>query len=274
MNLFINDIFDNIMPPSNTIFRMDGLKIPKNKDIYFMAKWHELFEKYQTARLFIEQTQKERFDDWIISPEDNKNAEKYFTLYIKSILYEAALINYNILVDLSWTLTYVSAEYSLYEFDLTGNVINVKDVSGLHTIEDAYQMLRDTEKAVTTPHTQGSPFTYLKKMCPEYTDAIDLIINFWRLFSNSQIRSLYNYTKHKGVLHYKELDSLSHKKVWKFYDYNNKTMPSDISDVQKQISLNESITDLISFDDNILFPYINELIKLLKEAVNPSPIIM
>lgn len=111
-------------------------------------------------------------------------------------------------------------------------------------------------------------------MCPEYTDAIDLIINFWRLFSNSQIRSLYNYTKHKGVLHYKELDSLSHKKVWKFYDYNNKTMPSDISDVQKQISLNESITDLISFDDNILFPYINELIKLLKEAVNPSPIIM
>ena len=39
MNLFINDIFDNIMPPSNTIFRMDGLKIPKNKPKLFTEQY-------------------------------------------------------------------------------------------------------------------------------------------------------------------------------------------------------------------------------------------
>ena len=36
-------------------------------------------------------------------------------------------MKHNILVDLTWAWTYVSAEYLLYTFDEEGNVTNVKD---------------------------------------------------------------------------------------------------------------------------------------------------
>ena len=36
-------------------------------------------------------------------------------------------MKHNILVDLTWAWTYVSAEYRLYTFDEEGNVTNAKD---------------------------------------------------------------------------------------------------------------------------------------------------
>ena len=36
-------------------------------------------------------------------------------------------MKHNILVDLTWAWTYVSAEYLLYTFDEEGNVTNAKD---------------------------------------------------------------------------------------------------------------------------------------------------
>ena len=94
-------------------------------------------------------------------------------LIFKSNLYETALLNYNILVDLSWTITYVSAEYVLYSFDKDGNVTNAEDVSCMHPIEEAYDLLRKTENGVSTPHAEGNPFAYLKKMVPEFSPAVD-----------------------------------------------------------------------------------------------------
>jgi hypothetical protein len=273
-DIFDGDIFKEFAPPSKTTFDLCGgkTKLPQNQDVFFMAKWHELFERYQAARLFLRRSLVNEYREWL-NPVADEVGKKYPVLYIRSILYESALMNYNILVDLSWTWTYVSAEYALYKFDEHGNVINAKDVAAFHPIDEAYKLLRDTENGVTTPYAEGNPFDYLKKMRPEYTNAINRIKDFWKRFSESDIRSLYNYTKHKGVLHYSEIDSLNQVKLFEFH-FGKEVVPSDISDVQKQVSLETCIQNLIDFDNKELFPYLKGLLDDLKYAVNPSPMLM
>lgn len=274
-DIFDGDIFKEFAPPSKITFELNGkkTKLPQNQDVFFMAKWHELFERYQTARLFLRKTLQNEYKGWLNPVSDDEISKKYCVLYIRSILYESALMNYNILVDLSWTWTYVSAEYALYKFDKDGNVVNAKDVAAFHPIDEAYKLLRETENGVTTPHAEGNPFDYLKKMRPEYTNAINRIKNFWRKFAESDIRSLYNYTKHKGVLHYSEIDSLNDVKLFEFH-FGKEIVPSDISDVQKQVSIERCIQSLIDFDNKELFPYLRGLLGDLKYAVNPSPMLM
>lgn len=245
--------------------------MPNNQDIYFASKWSELFDRYSVARIFLRKTQEENWDYWF-NPVDNVDVQNAIELIFKANLYEMALVNYNILVDLSWTITYVSAEYALYSFDKEGNVINAENVSGMHSIEESYELLRKSENGVSTPHAEGNPFNYLKVMAPEFSRAVDLIVDFWKTFSNSDIRNLYNYIKHKGKPLYKEIEEIRGGKAMQII-IDKEEYPSDIRDVQKIIELEKVIKELISFDDNILFPYIQRLLELLKSAIDPSPMV-
>ena len=158
-NLFTNDIFGTIEPPHETKFNLIGTVLPTNQDMYFAAKWNEIFNRYCSARIFLRKTQEDNWDYWF-NPIEKPDVQKAMELTFKAELYETALINYNILVDLSWTIAYVSAEYALYTFDDEGNITNARDVRGMHPIEEAYDLLRKTENGVSTPHAQGNPFDY------------------------------------------------------------------------------------------------------------------
>lgn len=268
-DIFVNDIFGTIEPPHGAKFNIVGTALPTNQDMYFVAKWNEIFNRYSSARIFVRKTQEEKWDYWFNRIE-NPDVQKAMELIFKAEMYETALINYNILVDLSWTMTYVSAEYALYTFDDEGNVTNARDVCGMHPIEEAYELLRKTENGVSTPHAQGNPFDYLRIMLPEFSPAMDLIVKFWKEFSNSNIRGLYNYIKHKGKPLYKEVEEIRGGKVMKLL-INKEEYPSDIRDVQKIIELESSIKELIAFDDNQLYPYMKQLLTLLNTIVDPSP---
>ncbi len=268
-DLFANDIFSTIQPPHGAKFSLVGTALPTNQDMYFVSKWNELFNRYCSARIFLRKTQESNWDYWF-NPMEKPDVQRAMELIFKAELYETALINYNILVDLSWTITYVSAEYVLYSFDKDGNITNAKDVYGMHPIEDAYDLLRKTENGVATPHAEGNPFHYLKMMLPDFSPAVDLIVDFWSRFSNSEIRGLYNFIKHKGKPLYSEIESLRGGKVMSI-SIDKRDYPSDIRDVQKIIELETAITELIGFDDNVLFPYIAKLIEMLNIAVDPSP---
>lgn len=271
VDFFTNDIFGTIKPSHNKSFNLIGTKLPSNQDIYFVSKWHEVFDRYSTARRFLRKAKENNFDYWF-NPVDNPTTQKSLELMFKADLFETSLINYNILVDLSWTWAYVSAEYVLYTFDDEGNVTNAKDVYGMHTIEDAYELLRKTENGVVTPHSEGNPFNYLKKMRPEFTEAMDIIIDFWKYFSNSNIRNLYNFIKHKGKPKYKEIEALRGGKVFSIH-IGDREYPSDITDVQKIIELESNMDTLIAFDNEKLYPYIKKLLMSLKKAVQPSPFV-
>lgn len=167
---------------------------------------------------------------------------------------------------MSWSLCYVSAEYAIYEKD------NAIDITDMLNIEDAFARLREAENSVVGPGSQGNPFHYLRIMSPEFKEAIDLIIDFWSTFSNSETRKLYNYIKHKGKPLYEEIENFAPNRLLRL-KLKNGECPVDIRDVQKKVNLKEAISDLLKFDDEILFPYIKKLFGLLEKAVNPSPLI-
>ena len=79
--------------------------------------------------------------------------------------------------------------------------------------------------------------------------------------------------KHKGKPIYQEMIDYDPSKFFTF-TIGDKSFPSDIRDVQRVISLEEGLDELIQFDDEQLFPYLTELISELKRIIDPSPMIL
>ncbi len=264
---FSTDIFS--LDPNKDIHiefcKNTTIKLPTSQDIFFRAKEDEIFQQYQSARLFLRETETDDWDHWFQDYDPNYT-EAFKLLFIQR-MYETALIYYNILVDLSWTLCYISTEYALYKKDKT---IKLNDFIN---IEDAYDAMRNAENLVTNPDNEGNPLTYIKVMCPEFEDSINLVIDFWKDFKDSSIRNLYNYIKHKGKPSYEELERIKGGKLMGL-KINEEECPIDIRDVKKVVNLRKSIIDLREFDDTILFPYIKKLFELLELEIKPSEILL
>jgi len=153
------------------------------------------------------------------------------------------------------------------------------NVSGMKSVEESAELLRSAERNVTSPTVEENPFEYLKMMCPEFTPAIDQIIEFWIEFSSTEIRKRYNFCKHKGHPVYEEIEKLKPERMMGIYVENKESgevtqMASDISDMKYSFSLETAIVELQQFDDNVLFPYLDKLIKTIEEILEPSPMIM
>lgn len=267
---FATDIF-TLESDGNRTINLIGTPMPTSKDVYFRAKQKELLDQYAAARIFMHETETDDWSHWF-QATDNHDNQQAFELIFRSYFFESALIYYNIVVDLSWTLCYLSAEFSLLQ---RGQRVNF---GGVLPVEEAYNLMRDAENNVTNPNAEDSPFKYLKVMCPEYSTAIDIIINFWKEFGHSNIRKLYNFCKHKGKPLYSELDNWRGGRLMAFYqqrdDGTRVQLSSDVRDVQMVCKLNDSIEELKCFDDEKLFPYISALLQELERVLEPSPFVL
>lgn len=144
---FANDIF-TLEPPTKQTFKLEGAALPTNKDLYFRTKQREIIDQYAAARIFLNETEIEDWSHWFNQVDDERNNtafKKIFTTYF----YETALMYYNIVVDLTWTLCYVSAEFAI------SNSSNRVDFEGCKPIEEAYQLLRTAENSVTSPTAES-----------------------------------------------------------------------------------------------------------------------
>lgn len=267
---FKTDIF-SLYPPSSRTFNLVGTTLPTNTDIYFRAKQKELLDQYCAARLFMREIDTDDWEHWFVPDEDQSHGE-VFKLIFTSYFYETALMYYNIIVDLSWTICYISAEFACtYKSQRV-------EFSGLKSIEEAADLLRKAENSVSAPTAEENPFTYLRIMCPEFSRAIDLITDFWTNFSDTSIRNRYNYCKHKGKPLYSEIQKYNNSRFFGIYiqhksDDEKTQIASDVKDVQLIFSLHEAISDLQQFDDDVLFPYIKALFEELETVIKPSPMI-
>lgn len=252
-------------------FDLVGSKLPNSNDVYFRAKQEELVEQYSAARIFMYETETDAWNHWF-NPVEDKTATEAFRLILRSHFYETALFYYNVVVDISWTLCYVAVEFAC------SNKGARVDISGIKPIEEAAELLRKAEGNVTSPTAEDNPFSYLKLMCPEFEPVINHIVTFWGSFSSSEIRKRYNYCKHKGRPSYEEIEKLNSGRLMGFYVKNRETgqvtqIASDPQDVRYSFSLEDAISELRDFDDNMLFPYIQELISLIEDILQPSPMV-
>ena len=266
---FNTDIF-SLDRPAKVKFDLVGSKLPNSNDVYFRAKQRELVEQYSAARIFMHETETDNWNHWF-NPVENKTATEAFRLIFRSHFYETALFYYNAVVDISWTLCYVAVEFAC------SNKGARVDISGIKPIEEAAELLRKAEGNVTLPTAEDNPFSYLKLMCPEFEPVINHIVAFWDSFSSSEIRKRYNYCKHKGRPLYKELEPYNFRLMNIFIDNkgngNFKHVASSPQDVRYSFSLEDKISELRNFDDNMLFPYIQELISLIENILQSSPMV-
>lgn len=93
-DIFIGDIFEKIEPPHGVSFKIVGTALPTNQDIYFVAKWHEIFERYTTARLFVRKALEDNWEYWFNRVDDEKIQHAIENKF-KAELYETALLSYD-----------------------------------------------------------------------------------------------------------------------------------------------------------------------------------
>ena len=251
---FKNELSD-LFPPR---IHSDGIEIPDSRDIYFRAKQKELLSQYSQARLFLAETDGTDWTHWKIEPSN----EKCKTV-LRGCFYETALIFYNIVVDLSWVLSYVSIEYAI---EKSGESV---DFGVLENIQEALENLRKAEENVFSPTAEESPFSYFERLYPEYGNLVDHLKTFWNALCQTNIRKNYNYIKHKGKPLYKELEEKDDCKILSV-TINGEEQATDSRDIAYRISLELSIEELKKFDDEMLFPYLRKLLEILESIVQPS----
>jgi len=273
--MFANkDVFGLMPKRDNRPVPAHLVKAPSSRDVYFISKCEELIAQYRTARIFLQQYKFETWDRWLKDiPSENEEAKFYAKTIQQIACYEAALVFYNIVVDLSWVLCYVSFEFSLArKGDCEGKRIVFGEIG---SIEESMELLRIAEKNVICPSAEETPFIYLKHQYPDSAKALDLVTDFWNTFSSSNIRSLYNYIKHKGKPKYDELNKINHSPPWMFLGVNKEGHASQSlvspTDLLKKCSFIDGVDELIQFDDTQLYPYLKALFEELYAHVNPSP---
>lgn len=261
----------DLYPPSKPVIKKScGIKLLEDRELFFRAKQFELIDQYTAARFFLRQTEGENYRDWLF-PTGNANADCGIQNTWKSYFYEAALMYYNILVDLSWVLLYLSAEYVCYQDDCTVKFESVKSMG------EAMELMRKAEGFAVEPLCATNPIGYIKKMCPKLDKAVQMTIDFWKEYKDSSVRHLYNYCKHRGKPAYKEIIRFKGPKIANFTrpkdDGSMTQVAFDTRDVRLKVSLEKSIAELLSFDDEKLFPYLHNLIGELEKVVQPSPMV-
>ena len=262
--------------PEKVKIQLQDVNLPDNNSVYFRAKQKELISQYCAARVFLSETDRPN-EDWRhwdrVVPMQCKEPEySYYKTQMRADLYEAALFFYNSVVDISWAMCYLATEYLCIK---NGQTVSI---DGISPISVASAQARELENLSQTPTARTNPLRYLKQVCPEFEEAIDLVDGFWNTFAETEVRKKYNYCKHKGKPTYQEIEDLNPSRTWEYIVVNGNTheidrMPTAVSDVGYEVSLEESICELRNFDDQVLFPYIEKLITTIEHILQPSEMI-
>ena len=262
---FINQI-DDFQYKKCGVSLKQGERIAGNEDLFFRAKQEEICEQYYAARLFLQETsfQDERVDKYLLSLTEQYKSDCDMTVYLKGLCYECSLMYYNIVVDLTWVLTYVCIEDFFYR-----NQFDVVKLKGIQDVKSAREAMMYYEENACSPSESDDIFLYIKSLAPSFCTVIDQVIIFWNKYRNSNNRKRYNYIKHRGKPFYSEMDEDRVFNAFSIAGNSLVQLASSVSDVSNRYSLNDAIKELKDFDDKELFPYVSNLIKDLERIVNP-----
>lgn len=252
---WLDEQHERLSIPVNTI------NIPTSREIYFESKLYEIYQRYQSARIIINAIDNNKDGYWcdVESYDDDVVRLNYNGLFLENMI-----INYNIVVDLTWIITFLSIEICHYE-EKFNTKFNFNEVN---EIKKTKEVIKKIEEMIKSPDSEKSIkyFNYFNSLFNEYIPITTYVKEFWKSFKESEIRGMYNFIKHRGKPEYEEIYKIIGKK---FYSYkcDGIEYSCDMNDVRKEISLYDYIDELIEFDDNVLFPYCNKLFDMLIDVV-------
>jgi len=268
--MFKNDITElDIKKACLFIDKSNPVTPPPVSHVFFQAKRIDICEQYNVARNFLYETELCYSKVWGGKAEKGKDDNNLQCTFM-SMRLEAALMFYNIVVDLSWVLFCVACEYVHYSKE--GKLLARPD--DILTTTETSDLLRTIEALVVSPNTKGAPYDYLGNTYPKLSIVTSLMKDFWNGFQSSDIRELYNFLKHRGKPRYTELKKYDHRPLIKMsiiYDNKRHEIPTSSSDVKMEISIKEYVKKLKVFDDELLYPYIKNLLGNIEEVLRPAP---
>lgn len=236
---------------------INELRMPNSNKNFFEGKLYEIYLRYQSARIMMHSIDNNDNEYWYYNTDKEIN-NHIIRLNYNGFFLENAILNYNIVVDLTWIITFLSIDICYYKDNnkFVFDEINQK--------EESKTVINKIEKFVQSPDVDEIKefLNYFSSLHFKYEEVVNHITSFWQSFSTNEIRYLYNYLKHRGKPEYTEIYKLTGKKFFSYYD-GDKEYATDMSDIRKEISMYNQIEKLIDFDDNILFPYCNKLFQLL-----------
>lgn len=240
--------------PDNTIL------IQSSRVIFFESKLYDIFLRYQSARILIRCINNNDNSYWVCE-EDYDDIVKY---NLNGNFLESMIINYNIVVDLTWVITCLSIEICIYEESHN----EVFDFNRQNEIIRTKEVMEKIEKIVKSPNSEeiANYFSYFNSLSANYLPITTHVTQFWNSFQSSEIRQLYNFIKHRGKPEYTEIYEITGRRFCN-YTENDRQIATEISDVRKEISFEEELKKLIEFDEEVLFPYCDKLFKLLVDVV-------
>ena len=237
--------------PKNTII------IPSSRELFFEGKLYEIYLRYQSARTMLNAIDNNENGYWYDDIEENKDLIR---LNYNGFFLESMIMNYNIIIDLTWVVTFLSIEICDYEIKSDGNF----NFSDGNDISKTKEIIKKIEGLAKRPDDReiSEYMNYFNSLSEKYIPITEHIKSFWKTFKDSEIRKLYNFIKHRGKPEYKEIYNITGRK---FYSYISDEIEysTDISDIRSTISLYETLNNLIYFDDNTLFEYCDKLFELL-----------
>lgn len=235
--------------------KLSGSQIPTFRHLSFKEKWNSIYNRYETARMFLTLAKDHKYDLFRMK-EETKEIRTLIDFRLKKEFYESALVNYNFVIDYSWQLVYFYYEFDCYCKD------KKIDLDTLIKKEEAKSILNELEHKVDNPMNKEGPLFWLKKHIDslEYNKIFHFVVVFLQNNTVKKLRNNYNKLKHCGNLLYEE--ELNFEPIIIQTEYAMGT-----SDLNNAISLKKSIEDLVVFDNDYLLNYLSELLIQLKDIV-------
>lgn len=233
----------------------------KPRETLFRYKAKEILDNYFRARNFLQFKEIFDFNEELKRKNSKEIINNYTTIYNQNFI-DAALIYYNIILDLTWALFRLCTDNIISD---TKYQFIPMSACSLNELKDFADFCESTTTNPTTPDMKNY-LLYMVSLTSQtkYAKYTKIVVD--KIFSTNlyvsektKIRYLYNSIKHRKQIHYSETTI---EPLFKLFS-NDVQIASNEYDLYDIYSANDLRNTLIDFDNNVLFPYISTLLESL-----------
>lgn len=171
--------------------------------------------------------------------------DEFSILYTKSKFLKLALIDYAICLDLSWQVIWAYIQPSSFAYLVNQNYKEMEQWCDGETVHTQLNCVISQQKSGDEQMQEDSEAIKIKELLTKFENDNVVI----------KVRKIYNSLKHRGTLHFKELED---EDLYKFYFDKSVELPLQ----REAYSIEEIQSLLLEYHDRFV-DYFNELIGII-----------